>query len=77
MPSPGPGAHALGKVGHAVEHGVHVGDDVAAVDLDHRVARGTQCRVQRCTVLGGVDLVAAKHRITFGAEPALLGELDE
>ena len=75
MALPFAGAHALGKVGHAAEHGMHVGHDVAAVDLDHRVARRAQRRVQHGAVLGDVDLVAAEHRVALGAKPALLGEL--
>ena len=43
---PRAGAHALGEVGHPVEHGVDVGHDVAAVDLDHGVPRGPQRDVQ-------------------------------
>ena len=34
-----------------------------------------QRRVQHGAVLGDVDLVAAKHGVALGAEPALLGEL--
>ena len=32
-------AHAVAEVGHLVEHGVHVGHDVLAVDFDHGVLR--------------------------------------
>ena len=37
-------AHALGEVGHAVEHGVHLGHDVHAVDDDalRRAARAAR-----------------------------------
>jgi hypothetical protein len=77
MPFPGAGAHARRKISHSVEHRVHLRHDVLAVDLDDRVARRPQRRVQDRAVLGDVDLVAAEHRRPLLREMARLGEADQ
>ena len=45
------------------EHGVHLGDDVLAVDLDDRALGRAQRDVQDGAVLGDVDLLAPEHRV--------------
>ena len=72
-----PLAHRLGEGDHAVEDGVHLGDDVDAAD-DERLARGLAQRdVQHRALLGRVDDVAAEHRRDALANAALARELDE
>ncbi len=45
-------ADAVGEVGHAVEHGMHLGHDVVAVDDDRFAAgrRRATCSTARCSV---------------------------
>jgi hypothetical protein len=57
----------IGERGHAVEHCVHVGHDVVAVDHRRWHRRGAQRGVQHGALLGGVDQLAGEHRVaTFG-----------
>ena len=44
VPGPLAAADALGEVGHPVEHLVHLGDDVAAVDDQRSLARHRAAR---------------------------------
>ena len=77
MALPVAGADAVRERGHPVEHGVHLCDDVHAVDDERRTFRHAQRDVQSCAVLGDVDVVAPEHRLRALREPGLLGELDE
>ena len=70
-------ADAVGEGRHLVEHGVHVGHDVLAVDDDRRAARRAQRDVQHGAVLGDVDLVAAEHRVDALAQAGLVGQLQQ
>ena len=63
------------KARHPVEHLVHVGDDVDAVDDERRALRHAQRDVEDRAVLGDVDPVAAEHRLGPLGEARLLGEL--
>ncbi len=67
----------LEKSAMLVENGVHVGDDVLAIDHDGRTARRAQRHVQHGPVLRDVDLVAAKHRVDALAQARLLGQLQQ
>ena len=67
---PLPAAHALGEVGHLAQHRVHRGDDVLAVDLDHRALGRAQRGVQHGAVLGDVDLLAPEHGVDAVAQAA-------
>ncbi len=60
--APGAAADLLAEGGHSVQHRMHLGDDVDAVD-PQLLARGrTQGRVQHRALFGRVDHIAAKHR---------------
>ena len=72
-----PGAHAVGEVGHPAEDGVHVGDDVDAVDLDARPFGSAQRDVEHGAVLGDVDVLAREHRVDAIAQPGPLGEREQ
>ena len=74
---PGAAAHAMREVRHPVEHGVHVGHHVPAVDQDRGVARGAQRHVQHGAFLRHVDLLAPEHRVDPGAQAGLHGEADQ
>ena len=75
MPEPVAAAHLVGERGHAVEHRVHLGHDVVAVDDDRTAPRGARKRdVQHRALLGRVDLLAAEHRVDALAQAALLGQ---
>ena len=67
-----PRADPLGEVGHLVEHRVHLGHDVHAVDLDHRALGRPQRDVEHGAVLGDVDLLAAEHRVDAVAQAGAL-----
>jgi hypothetical protein len=67
----------LGKGGHPVQDGVHVGDDIAPIDPDVGLPRRAQGDVQHRPALGDVDFVAAEHRVDALAQPALLGQRDQ
>jgi hypothetical protein len=56
---------------------VHAGDDVLAVDLDHRTLGCAERDVQDGTVLGDVDLLASEHGIDAIAQTGALGQRDE
>ena len=76
-PVQAPLAHAIGEVRHPVEHGVHLGHDVLAVDQDRRAARRAQRHVEHGPFLRDVDLLAAEHGVDAGAQAAVLREADE
>ena len=75
--APGAAAHAIGEVGHAVEHRVDPGHDVFAVNQDRLPLRRAQRYVQDGPLLGHVDLLAREHRIDPRAQPGLFGELQQ
>jgi hypothetical protein len=75
LPGPLPRPHPPREVRHAVQHRVHAGHHVLAVDLDHGVARRPQCGVQHRTPLGDVDLLAAEHRVPQRLHPGRHGQL--
>ncbi len=56
---------------------MHVRHDVLAVDDDRRPFRRPQRDVQRCAVLGAVDLLAAEHRADARGHARFVGERDE
>ena len=56
-------AHRVGERRHPVEHLVHLGDDVDAVDDERAPARHPQRDVEDGAVLGDVDPLAGEHRV--------------
>ncbi len=74
MTVPFPAAQPGGKIGHLVEHGVHVGHDVASIVHEASVARRAQRDVQHRAVFGDVDLVAAEHGRDALREAAFAGK---
>ena len=74
VPSHDAGADAVAEGRHAVEHGVHLGDDVDPVDDQRRRARHAQRDVEHGAVLGVVDVLAGEHRGGPLPHPCLVGE---
>ena len=70
-------ADAVGEVGHLVEHGMHLGDDVLAVHDDGSVFRRAQGDVQHGAVFREVDLVPAEHRVHALAQAGFGRQLHE
>jgi hypothetical protein len=68
---------AVAEVGHLVEHGMHLGDNVLAVHEDGGVFRRAQGHVQNGAVLREVDLVPAEHRVNALAQAGFGGQLHE
>ena len=77
VPLPLARADAVGEGGHPVEDGVHLRDDVDAVDDERLPSWHAQRDVEDGAVLGDVDAVAAEHRLGPLAQAGLLGELQE
>ena len=69
-------AHPVGERGHAVEHVVHAGHHVDAVHHDRLASRGAQRHVQHGAVLGGVDPLAAEHRVDLLAHAAFVRQFE-
>ena len=69
-------AQPVGELAHPVEHLVHVGDDVLAVDDQLGVARQPQRGVQHRAVLRGVDVHAGEHRVAALFEVGGAGQVD-
>ena len=76
-PSHEPRADPVGERRHPVEHLVHVGHDVVAVDVDALALRRPQRDVEHGPVLGDVDVLAAEHGVDAVAQAAVLGQRDE
>ena len=74
---PGAGAHRVGKGAHPIEHGVHVGVDVLAIDHQFLAARGAQCGVQHGATFGQVDALAGEHGVAPGFHPALTRQVGQ
>ena len=70
-------ADPLGERGHAVEHLVHVRDDVAPVDDQRALARHAQGDVQHRAVLGDVDVLAGEHGVAPLGHARLFSQLNE
>ncbi len=68
-------ADRVGERRHPVEHRVHVGHDVDAVDDDPLACGRAQGDVQHRAILGRVDLLAAEHRVDAFAQAAFVGQL--
>mmetsp|Transcript_2103 Transcript_2103/g.4985 ORF Transcript_2103/g.4985 Transcript_2103/m.4985 type:complete len:470 (+) Transcript_2103:526-1935(+) len=69
-----PRAYRIRERLHLGEHGVHVRHHVLAVDKDRAVGAVPQRHVQDRAVLGDVDGLAGKHRLTLLHHPGVLGE---
>ena len=67
-------ADAVGERRHFVEHLVHSGNNILAVDEDFLRARRAQSRVQHRTVLGAVDFFSAEHGVNASAQSPLFGQ---
>ena len=63
------------KSGHAIEHGVDLGNHVFAVDDDRLSFGSAQGHVQDGAAFGDVDLLAAKHGFDARFQARFLGQL--
>ncbi len=77
MPEPLAAADPIGECGHPVEHRVHPGYDVDAVDADALALWCAQCNVEHRTLLRHVDLLAAEHCVDARAQAALFGKIPQ
>ena len=62
MAFPVAGTNLIGKGLHLLEHGMHLRDDILAINLDHGILWRTQRHVQDGAVFGGVYFFAGEHR---------------
>ena len=60
---------AIGKGAHRIENRMHLWHDILTIDLDHFTLRSTESDMEHGTVLGGIDFLPRKHRITMRLEP--------
>ena len=74
---PLPRANSVRERGHPVEHGVHVRDDIDAVDDERAPARHAQRDVQDRAILGDVDPLAREHRVASLGDPCLGCEIEQ
>ena len=70
-------SHLLGEGAHALDYRIDLGHHVLAVDHHRRIAAVAQCRVQHCTVLGVVDLVAGKHPFAPAGHVRFFGQAQQ
>ena len=77
VPRPFAAAHTPGEVRHPIEHVVHLGDHVLAVDDQACIARQPQRGVQHRPILCHVDPIPAEHRLDPLAQAHVLGQRDQ
>ncbi len=77
VPGPGTTANTPGEIRHAIEHRMDLGHHIAAVHLDRRTGRRPKRHVQHGAILGGVDPVAAEHRLDALAHATGLRQLQQ
>ena len=70
-------ADAIGKFGHAVEHGMDFWNDINAIYFDRCRARSAEGCMQNGSVLGDVDLVTTEHGINLFAQTSGIREIDQ
>src|SRR5512132_2854188 len=70
-------SHAVGEVGHLVENGVDLRDNVLAINNDRCPFRRPQRHVQNGPVFGDVDLLTPEHGIDAPAQAGFFCELYE
>src|SRR5215475_11324973 len=70
-------AYAVGEVGHPIEHGMDMRNDILAIDDNRCPPWRTQGNVQYSPVLADIDFVAPEHRVDARAQTALLGQFNE
>ena len=70
-------ADTLAEFSHSVEHGMNLGHNVLAVDLDGRSSGSTEGDVQHRPVFRDVDLVASKHGVDPLSQAGFLRQLNE
>ena len=70
-------AQCAGQRLHAIQHGMHFGDDILSVHEHLHLLRGAQCCVQRGALLGGVDGVAPEHRVPALTQTAAFGHVHQ
>ena len=71
------GTDAIGKLGHAVENGMHLWNDINTIDFNRRRAGSAEGGVKDGAVLGDVDLVTTEHGVNLAAQTGGVGEIDE
>ena len=76
-PFQAPAADLAGELGHAIEHGVNLGNHIFAVDHDRLASRSAQGHVQDGATFGDIDLLATKHGFDARFQARLLGQLQE
>ncbi len=77
VPFPLSSAHTIGKHSHFLQHGVHLGHHIFAIDDDRRPSGRPQGHVQHRSLLGDVDLVPAKHGFDPGPHARFLRQREQ
>ena len=70
-------ADAVGKIGHTVENGMHLWNNINAIDFDRCRARSTKGGVEDGAVLGDVNLVATEHGVNLAAQIGGVRKIDQ
>ena len=74
---PGAAADRVAELAHLLQHAVHLGHHVLAVDLDGPVRTIAQSDVEDGAILGDVDPVAGHQPLRPPLEIRLRGQIDE
>jgi len=75
MPLPLAGPHTIGEVGHSVEHGVDMRNDILSIHDNRTPLRSAERHVQDPPVLRDVNLLSGKHGIDTLAQPRFSHQL--
>jgi len=70
-------SHFIREVGHLVEHGMHMGNHVLAIDQYGAVRRRPERHVQDSTLFGNVDFITTKHGLGLFFQARFPGKLKE
>src|SRR5208283_4391011 len=70
-------AYPICKIGHPVEYGMDLGNDVLTVHNDGGLSRCSQGSMQNSSLLGDVDLLSAKHGFDSIPEARFLCQFDQ
>ena len=77
VPLPRAAPHAIGEIGHLVQHGVDLRHDVLAIHDDGCSSGRAKGYMQDRAVFRNVDFVAAEHGLDAPAESAVLRQPEE
>src|SRR3990172_6817642 len=67
----------VGKVSHFVEYSMYLRRHIFSIYENRHPSRGSQCRMQNCTVFRDVYLFPAIHTVDALSQAGFLGQLNK